>query len=133
MLIIIICIFVFEMSADMVLLCLCLNGGLKILDEVVFFPKLWIRKKIRIKPASKEEKEQSELYEEVSKAREKYHELNKKYMKAFNGLTLEDENAYLEYLNSLDIPLDIEEENKSVKEQGSTVDTKIYAKINEDK
>ena len=54
-------------------------------------------------------------------------------MNAFNELTLEDENAYLEYLNSLGVSLDIEEENKTVIEQSPTVDTKIYAKINEDK
>ena len=65
---------IFKVPNDVALLCIFLNLAIKVIDEHVILPKLWIRKKIRGKSASKEEKDQSELYEEVSKAREKYHE-----------------------------------------------------------
>ena len=70
---------IFKIPNDVTLLCIIGNFGLKLFDMYILLPKLWIKKQLKKVYETKEEQEQSELYEEVSKARSLYHKLNKKY------------------------------------------------------
>lgn len=116
-------IFIFKMPDDMILLCIFGNLGMMVFDEKVILPNKWAKQNMRPAPESKEEKEQRELYEEVSQARTLYHQLNKKYETEFRKLSKNDEKEYLEYLESLGLSLDLEgkEEEEPSKEEESPI------------
>ncbi len=104
----------FKMTDDVILLFIFANMGLRIFDEKVVLPKLLSKQKNKVIPESREEKNQRELYEEVSEARKLYHELNKKYETEFRKLSKNDKVAYLEYLESLGLSLDLEEQENLI-------------------
>lgn len=116
--------FIFKMSDDMILLCVLVNLGMMVFDENVVLPNKWAKQKTKVVPESSEEKEQRELYEEVSKMRSLYHQLNKKYETAFRKLSKNEEKEYIEYLESLGLSLDLEgkeEEQLSKEEQSPSI------------
>lgn len=104
----------FKMTDDVILLFIFANMALRIVDEKVVLPKLWSKQKNKVIPESREEKNQRELYEEVSEARKLYHELNKKYETEFRKLSGDDKVAYLAYLESLGLSLDFEEQEELI-------------------
>lgn len=68
------------------------------------------------------------MYEEVSKARSLYHDLNLEYEKAFQFLAKEEKREYQEYLKSLGIDLELEE-NSDVPTIESSSDIKLLNKV----
>ncbi|MDE6142057.1 MAG: hypothetical protein K2G03_05590, partial [Bacilli bacterium] len=119
---------IFKIPNDVTLLCIIGNFGLKLFDMYILLPKLWIKKQLKKVYETKEEQEQRELYEEVSKARSLYHKLNKKYEQEFMKLSREEEQEYLSFLEDLGISWDLEESsNNNLVEVSS--DVKMLEKV----
>lgn len=124
--------FVFKIPQDMALLFVLGNLGIRIFDEKVILPKLWIKRQMQGNPPTKEEIEQKELYEEVSKAREIYHELNKRYANSFSKLSIEEKTEYMTYLESLGVYADLEGQEKEESVDTISSDVKMLGKVNEE-
>ncbi len=106
----------FNVSTDILLLLSFANVGLLYWDKNVFLPYYLRRKRQKPIKKTKEDIEQDQLYEEVCRARELYHALNRQYEEEFNKMSLEETRLYQEYLNSIGevFQLDVEERRDSI-------------------
>lgn len=93
--------FIIGAEFDIMILLVFVSLGLRIFDEKVLIPKYLQKKKLKNKK-TKKDIEQDELYEQVCEAREKYHDLCRKYEKEISKLTEEEAKTYQEYLDYLD-------------------------------
>lgn len=124
---------IFKIPNDITLLCILGNLGIKIFDEYVILPRLWIKKQLKGRNESKEEKEQRELYDEVSNARSLYHQLNKQYEEELGKLSCDEEKEYLQFLESLGVSFDGEEREKEENIVMISTDVKMLEKVNGEK
>lgn len=93
--------FIMGAEFDIMILLVFVSLGLRIFDEKVLLPMYLQKKKLKNKK-TKKDIEQDELYEQVCEAREKYHDLCRKYEKEISKLTEEEANDYQEYLDYID-------------------------------
>lgn len=107
-------VFAFNLPNDIALIGIFANLGIKIVDDHIILPRVWKKKQVEGTTETRTEKSQREMYEEVSEARTLYHELNRKYEREFSKLSGDDKLAYLEYLESLGLSLDLEEKEEEV-------------------
>lgn len=103
--------FIIGAELDIMILLVFVTLGLRIFDEKVLIPKYLQKKKLKNKK-TKKDIEQDELYEQVCEAREKYHNLCRKYEKEISKLTEEEARAYQEYLDYVMCIVDMDVNNQ---------------------